>query len=220
MDSREKILDATARLYAELGYRGATTKRIAEEAGVNEVTLFRQFGSKSALIQEAVRHNAGRRPLPVLPEEPSEPVPELTNWCRAHMKYLKEARALFRKFMCDMQQYPALMATIRATPLFSEETLHRYVERLRRNGMASAEFDLVAAVQMLRGTLFADVMGRDLMPTRFPQPEREAPRLYALLFLRAIGVEVDPPGPAGSADRSDVPSSAPSGASTTTKRTR
>jgi len=50
MESRERILAAAARVYAEHGFRGATTRRIAEEAGVNEITIFRQFGSKAALI--------------------------------------------------------------------------------------------------------------------------------------------------------------------------
>ena len=48
MDAREKILLAATALYAETGFRGATTRQIAELAGVNEVTLFRQFGSKTA----------------------------------------------------------------------------------------------------------------------------------------------------------------------------
>src|SRR6185437_17057975 len=46
MDIRERLLGAAAQVYAEAGYRGATTRRIAHEAGVSEITLFRQFGSK------------------------------------------------------------------------------------------------------------------------------------------------------------------------------
>ena len=69
IDNRARILDAAARVYAEYGYRGATTRRIAVAAGVNEVTLFRTFGSKAALIYEAVRScaessSAGRYTLP------------------------------------------------------------------------------------------------------------------------------------------------------------
>ena len=35
IDNRARILDAAARVYAEFGYRGATTRRIAVAAGVN-----------------------------------------------------------------------------------------------------------------------------------------------------------------------------------------
>ena len=54
MTVRDQLLEAAARLYAETGYRGATTRRIAMQAGVNEITLFRHFGSKDALMREAI----------------------------------------------------------------------------------------------------------------------------------------------------------------------
>jgi AcrR family transcriptional regulator len=49
----ENILDAALAVLAREGYGGATTKKIAEEAGINEVTLFRKFKSKENLIKEA-----------------------------------------------------------------------------------------------------------------------------------------------------------------------
>ncbi|WP_287371891.1 TetR/AcrR family transcriptional regulator [Oceanithermus sp.] len=51
----ERLLEAALELLAERGYRGATTRAIAERAGVAEVTLFRRFGSKARLLAEAVR---------------------------------------------------------------------------------------------------------------------------------------------------------------------
>ena len=54
-DTRDRLIDVTARLFAEAGYHGTTTRRIAQEADLNEVTVFRHFGSKDALIREALR---------------------------------------------------------------------------------------------------------------------------------------------------------------------
>jgi AcrR family transcriptional regulator len=48
------LLDAARSLFARQGYRGTTTKEIAETAGVLEHLLFRSFGSKAALFKEAV----------------------------------------------------------------------------------------------------------------------------------------------------------------------
>jgi AcrR family transcriptional regulator len=53
-DTRQRILRAATQLFAEAGYAQATTRLIAEAAGVNEVTLFRQFGSKKALLMACV----------------------------------------------------------------------------------------------------------------------------------------------------------------------
>jgi TetR/AcrR family transcriptional repressor of mexJK operon len=49
----EKILLATINLMAEKGYDSTTTKEIALAAGVNEVTLFRHFGTKEKLLEAA-----------------------------------------------------------------------------------------------------------------------------------------------------------------------
>ena len=50
--SRRKIMDAAIRLFTENGYMETTTLAIAREAGVNEATIFRNFGSKKDLFQE------------------------------------------------------------------------------------------------------------------------------------------------------------------------
>jgi AcrR family transcriptional regulator len=55
-ETRLRILAATRSLLAMKGRRGTTTREIADEAGVNEATLFRQFGNKDALIDACVEH--------------------------------------------------------------------------------------------------------------------------------------------------------------------
>ena len=50
-ETGEAILVAAAELIGERGYRGMTTRAIAERAGVNEVTVFRRFGSKQGILR-------------------------------------------------------------------------------------------------------------------------------------------------------------------------
>ena len=47
----EKIIHATFTLLQKEGYTKATTKKIAAEAGVNEVTIFRKFQNKNNLVE-------------------------------------------------------------------------------------------------------------------------------------------------------------------------
>lgn len=54
----KQILDAALDVIAEHGYAGATTREIAAAAGINEVTLFRRFGSKQGLLSAAVEMEA------------------------------------------------------------------------------------------------------------------------------------------------------------------
>ncbi len=51
-----QILEAAKILFAENGYRGVSTKKIAKTAEVNEVTIFRIFGSKKRLFEETFEH--------------------------------------------------------------------------------------------------------------------------------------------------------------------
>ena len=67
MEIRDRILEAAKRVYAKHGFRGATTRLIAIEADVNEVTIFRTFGSKAALFDALMQSHVAHSPLPVLP---------------------------------------------------------------------------------------------------------------------------------------------------------
>lgn len=50
--TRQKIMDAAGRLFSEKGYTETTTLAIAKESGVNETTIFRNFGNKKNLYME------------------------------------------------------------------------------------------------------------------------------------------------------------------------
>jgi len=52
------VFDAVIRVLTTHGYAGATTRRIADEADVNEATLFRKYGSKPELVTAAIRRRA------------------------------------------------------------------------------------------------------------------------------------------------------------------
>jgi len=55
-ETSQKIMRVALRLFSEKGYYPTTTKQIAGEAGVNELTLFRHFGSKGNLFQVTTEH--------------------------------------------------------------------------------------------------------------------------------------------------------------------
>ncbi len=50
-NTEEKIITATFNIVQKEGVQKATTKKIAAEAGVNEVTIFRKFENKKILIE-------------------------------------------------------------------------------------------------------------------------------------------------------------------------
>jgi AcrR family transcriptional regulator len=58
---RQQILDVASALFAQKGYEGATTREIAEQAGVNEALLFRHFPSKENLYWTLIEEISSAR---------------------------------------------------------------------------------------------------------------------------------------------------------------
>jgi AcrR family transcriptional regulator len=189
---RERLVDAAAKVYGEFGFRGATTRLIAETAGVNEVTLFRTFGSKAALIDEAIRANADQARGQSLPDVPHDPMTELATWAEHYIDGARRARGLVLKTMGDMGERPGVAPAVCSGMSNRHEEIVSYVIELKRLGLATADFEPSAAVAMLLGALFGDAMGREMVPDIYPQPADSAAEQYVRLFLRAIGVAESP----------------------------
>jgi AcrR family transcriptional regulator len=189
MELRQKILNAATELYAETGFRGTTTRQIAQRAGVNEVTLFRHFGSKTALLHEAIRCACATSGPSALPEAPTDPRGELLAWARLHWEELWSRRSVIRTAMGEIEEHPELLPRESSATACAGRDLAAYIERLRVAGLARAEFATPAAAMTLMGALFADAMSRDIMPFAYRLEPMEAIAEYVDLFVRAIGAE-------------------------------
>ena len=189
MDVRDAMLEAALKVFAEAGMRGATTRRIAEEAGVNEVTLFRHFRSKGELIQAALAHFSSRiesRPLPAVPVDPRA---ELLEWCRAHHRELHRRRGLIRKAIGEFEQHPSYCTHGMQASVRVAHELADYLRRLKTARLTTTtHWDERAATNLLMGAIFSDAMVRDTMPDRYPYSMREGVEQYVDLLLAAIGV--------------------------------
>jgi AcrR family transcriptional regulator len=185
----EQLLTAALKVFAATGTRGATTRRIAKEAGVNEVTLFRHFGSKEALIKQAVSSTNEGVVLARLPEHPADPEQELLAWAEIHYQFLFSIRSFIRIGMAEFVEHPEVTKATCQFPVRIANDLHDYLTRLRAEGLAGGDWNARAAASMLMGALFADAMGRDVMPARYPYSKRDAVKHYVSMFLCAIGVK-------------------------------
>jgi hypothetical protein len=92
--------------------------------------------------------------------------------------------------MGEVEEHPGIFSAENSPPAAAAKALSRYLRRLRENGLAKASFDEVAASTMLMGVLFADAMGRDLMPDMYRNDPEHALDQYVKVFLRGIGVGV------------------------------
>lgn len=184
-DTRERLLEVTARIFAEAGYHGTTTRRIAQEAGINEVTLFRHFGTKEALIQQALG-SAGVRNRPTLDPSAADPAAELHRWSLAVFHYFYEHRNLIRRLMADLVERPEIAPTFSKDSNREHAQLTRYLAHLKQRGATVPDLHPAAAAGTLLGALFADALWRDQME-QLPAPD-ETVRLYVDFCLRGAGI--------------------------------
>lgn len=188
MDTRDQILAAATTVFSQHGFRGSTTRRIADAAGVNEVTLFRYFGSKDALLEEAVRLDSKVPFSGLLPDVPVDPEAELTIWAEAVHEHLHAKRSLIRTCMGEMEERPEMMLCAKQAPVRSTNNLCKYFEKLRLHGFTKNDSDPMVAAAMLLGTIFHDAMGREMMPEALPKPAGKAVPQYVRLLLTGLGV--------------------------------
>jgi len=188
MKRRDEILAAAAHVFAQHGFRGSTTRRIADTAGCNEITLFRQFGSKEELIRQAMQHCSQFAGFTPLPDVAVDPEKELTAWSESFIRHLRLQSSIIRKTMSEIEERPEMSEMASSVPKQASTDLCEYLGALKRQGFITEKFDAKTAAAMLMGSLFADAVGRGMMPEVYP-PADKAAHMYTQLLLRALGVE-------------------------------
>ncbi|GIW36142.1 MAG: hypothetical protein KatS3mg073_0287 [Meiothermus sp.] len=156
--TRTTLMRSGLELLAEKGYKGATTREIAARAGVSEVTLFRQFGSKEALLQEAVQklHPPVEQVLPRLSGNLEADLLYLTE---RYLQMLEANQGLLVRLLPELARHPELRGE--TGPLGLRKAMSRVFEffaELQKQACLRAEETPSQAAIALLGPLFARVL--------------------------------------------------------------
>ncbi|WP_158542573.1 TetR/AcrR family transcriptional regulator [Lujinxingia litoralis] len=98
-ERKQQILVSAIRVFARSTYHGATTKGIAEQAGVTEALLYRYYRSKRELFIAAIEHTAGKlsRGLErILDEHYEHPVEAIVSCMEFYTRLLQSSEDLAR----------------------------------------------------------------------------------------------------------------------------
>jgi AcrR family transcriptional regulator len=217
-ERRLQIVQVAMRLFSERGFRGVTTKEIAQAAGVSEAIIFRHFATKEDLYTAMIDYKgcgggvcAG--PSAARPEPPA--VIDEIQGCVAEAVEAADDLEVFRGVALHMLEHhqgdPEFLRLLMYIALENHslgqvfwdrnvrvlyEFLGGYVRRRQREG-AFRDVDPYAAVRVFLGAVIHHSLVNllwDKDPARriLNVSNEEAARQFAEIFLR--GVVADPPG--------------------------
>jgi AcrR family transcriptional regulator len=99
--AEEALLDAADRLLVEVGYAGITTRKLAEEAGVNHGLVHYYFGSNENLLVRALERFTERL-IARQRELYAADMPFVEKW-RTAMRYLMDEDLTYEKVWLELQ---------------------------------------------------------------------------------------------------------------------
>jgi AcrR family transcriptional regulator len=128
--TRQRIIDATAQLFFEKGFAATTTRAIAERAGVNEVTVFRHFGSKDKLAREIMSQYGGQAVAGDLELLFSEDyAQDMALIGHMLMGVMNERINAIRMAICEAGNFPEFRQIVAENPRQLRSMLARYFQR-------------------------------------------------------------------------------------------
>ena len=156
-DSRERLIAAAMKVFARDGLHRATTRVIAEEAGVNEATLFRHFQNKDGFGQMLHDHTQ---------EGLDDEMQWTSNFKRSVQRFgeglyaqLVRDEAFIRTMVGEAQRHPEYSRSIIMEAVKPKRA--RFISNLeaaRKAGQVRRGIDLGIAADTFTGMLFGGML--------------------------------------------------------------
>jgi AcrR family transcriptional regulator len=160
--TKKRILAAAELVFSRDGFQGATTREIARQAGVNEVTLFRHFRTREELLRATL--DQGCATFEALVEQSDEVwkdrLPEgLEHYVHEMYFVVRQREALVRAFVSEARILPESIRS--ALREFMEQRKARLVARLKKAqelGLVRKDVDLSAASDLIRDSIHSAIL--------------------------------------------------------------
>jgi AcrR family transcriptional regulator len=166
--TRRRILEAAEKVFSRDGFQGATTREIAREAQVNEVTLFRHFRTRDDLLRETILYRT------IAPEEllnskaswKSDLPGQLEQYVRKYYALLLEREALVRAVVGEGRLLPpAVRQAVLEKMVPMRAALIERLQEAQKVGCIRQDVDLGCAVDILRDTVHTGMLRHTMYGT-------------------------------------------------------
>ena len=159
--TRERLIQAAAELFVTLGYARTTTLKIAAEAGVSEVTLFRHFGSKKNLFATVLEEYADTQDMraDLGSQFTGDYHQDMLTLGRHFMHALIERREAMRMMLCEASHFEEVSEVLGQVPRGLRDGLATYLRRQIASGNVQ-DMDPEVMAQAFFGMFFSYNVGQ------------------------------------------------------------
>ncbi len=163
-ETHHRILAAATRVFARDGLQGATTREIAREAGVHEVTLFRHFLTKENLLKAVLQQvlDQQKQTLATQPlASPCDLRDGLTRHAALYESILNQNLSLIRTLIGEIHRHQDHdLEVIRGILLPVREQLLALLETAHHGGLIRNDVELPIVADLLGAMIFTSVLRR------------------------------------------------------------
>lgn len=193
--TRQRLLDAAFRVCTERGLHGATTREIADAARVNEVTLFRHFGSKEKLIAALFQRSVAAQT-----DSFNEVELDSDNLQRAILHYaqrldqiLFENEGLIRTMLGESRRYPEQARQVISDSIKPlKQRLTAYLTAAQKAGTIRKDLAIAPTLDCFSGMLLSGMLKRTGLPECLDYSQEIYVTTAVDLFIRGIAAPVKP----------------------------
>lgn len=196
--TRQRLIDAALHVCSERGLHAATTREIADVAGVNEVTLFRHFGNKEKLIAALFEQVLATLSESLDDTETDEQDLErnLSRYAQRHNELLTTNEAFIRTIIGESKRHPEQARMIMCEAgRAKRELLIEYLRAAQKAGTVRKDVELGPAVDAFTGMLLAGMLRRTSFKDYVDYTADEYLRTIVDLFIRGIAASPSPDKP-------------------------
>ena len=185
---RENIINKSAELFLNFGFKSVTMDDIASEMGISKKTIYVHFQNKTKLVEAVTFHlfNNIAGDIDKVCEKAPNPIEELYSVKMCVMQHLKDERSS-PQFQLK-KYYPSIYETLK---FMQFEKMHQSVQESLENGVAEGVFRPNIDIDFISRMYFTGMTGiKDNM--FFPTEKYEMNYLmesYLEYHLRAIVTE-------------------------------
>jgi AcrR family transcriptional regulator len=154
-----KIFQAVMEIIAERGYAGATTRQIAEAAGVSEVTLFRKYGSKAELVKRAISGLVEQTEFESATHYTGDVRADLFRVLRAYQESVILHERFFFALFAEFSRAPELSDSF-SQPLGLFQSIGKLLARYQADGVLKPENPLHSVASLLGPLIYFSMIAR------------------------------------------------------------